>query len=76
LKLYPQWNKQKKVIDGKTAFIDPRYRERSFIERNLVEIMEKCWVYEPEDRIDIFEVIRLLREVDAENEKLEKQAKG
>jgi hypothetical protein len=76
LKLYPQWNKQKKVIGGKTSFIDPRYRERSFIERNLVEIMEKCWVYEPEDRIDIFEVIRLLREVVAENEKLEKQAKG
>jgi hypothetical protein len=37
--------------------------------------MERCWMYEPEERIDIFEVVQLLREAVAENKKLEEKAK-
>ena len=53
---------QEKIIKGETAYIDPRYRTRSLAEKRLVEIMEKCWVLKPQDRIDIFEAVRLLRE--------------
>eukprot|EP00934_Nitzschia_sp_Nitz4_P000629 Nitzschia sp. Nitz4//scaffold42_size132992//16750//18247//NITZ4_003381-RA/size132992-processed-gene-0.27-mRNA-1//-1//CDS//3329551664//629//frame0 len=51
----------KKVQVGETAFVDPRYRTRSYIEGQLVEVMEKCWTFDPMKRIDIFEVVRLLR---------------
>jgi hypothetical protein len=51
------------LIDKKLAYIDPRWRTRSYVEGKLVEIMEKCWKYNPDERIDIFEVVRLLRDV-------------
>ena len=60
---------QRNVVKGKLAYIDPRYRERSFAEAQLVDVMEKCWVYDPDERIDIFEVVRLLRMAVAENKK-------
>ena len=60
---------QKKMIEGQTAFIDERYRTKSLISKNLVDIMEKCWIYNPKDRIDIFEVVRLLRETRDEHER-------
>ena len=53
---------QEKIIKGETAFIDPRYRTRSLAEKRLVEIMEKCWELKTQDRIDIFEAVRLLRQ--------------
>jgi hypothetical protein len=32
--------------------------------------MEKCWVFNPDDRIEIFEVVRLLRQTKNEYERL------
>jgi len=52
---------QKKLIGKELPFIDDRYRSRSLIEGSLVDVMEKCWIYNPEERIDIFEAVRLLR---------------
>lgn len=52
---------QKELIDGKTAFIDDRYRSRSFAEGKMVELIEQCWRYNPQDRPDIFEIVRFLR---------------
>eukprot|EP00934_Nitzschia_sp_Nitz4_P000348 Nitzschia sp. Nitz4//scaffold42_size132992//14458//16405//NITZ4_003380-RA/size132992-processed-gene-0.26-mRNA-1//-1//CDS//3329551661//348//frame0 len=66
---------QKKLIAGETAFIDPRYRTRSFIEGKLVEVMEKCWPYDPNDRIDMFEIVRMLREIDREYKPLPENKK-
>lgn len=43
-------------------YLDPRYKTRSFIEGRLVLIMEKCHKMEPSERVDIFEVVRYLRE--------------
>lgn len=43
-------------------YIDPRHRNRSLVERRMVEIMDRCHVLEPKDRVDIFEVIHHLRE--------------
>jgi hypothetical protein len=69
-------DQQQKVIGGKTAFVDPRYKARSYAEAKLVEIMEKCWEFDPDQRIDMFEVVRLLREVVSENERLSKTKKN
>lgn len=52
---------QGELIDGKTAFIDNRYRTRSYAEGQMVELIERCWSYKPEDRPDIFEVVRFLQ---------------
>jgi serine/threonine protein kinase len=60
---------QQKVIDGETPLIDPRYRGRSYAEGKLVEIIERCWEYYPDKRIDMFRVADFLREAVAENEK-------
>lgn len=47
---------------GQKPYIDPRYKTRSFIEGRLVEIMERCFEYEPENRASIFEVVAFLRD--------------
>lgn len=44
------------------------YQNRSFAERKLVELVEKCWEFDPNKRIDIFEVVRFLEEAIRENE--------
>jgi hypothetical protein len=60
---------QKKVINGTRAYVDPRWRERSYIENKLVDVMEQCWVNDKQKkRIDIFQVVKLLREIKKENE--------
>lgn len=53
---------QKKVVNGNSAFIDERYRTYSFGDGKLVELIEKCWAYKPEDRPTIYEVVEFLRE--------------
>ena len=60
---------QKKVIKGDRAFIDPRWRERSFIESKLVDLMEKCWIRDTNERIDIFDAVKELREIKKEHER-------
>ncbi len=55
------------LIDQKLAYVDPRFRKRSFAEKKLVELMEKCWIYDPNDRISIFETVEFLRNVIKEN---------
>lgn len=54
-------------------YIDPRFRNRSFIEGRLVEIMNKCHKLEPNDRVDIFEVVEFLRETKQMYEKRTKR---
>eukprot|EP00521_Asterionellopsis_glacialis_P014410 CAMPEP_0195305116 /NCGR_PEP_ID=MMETSP0707-20130614/35702_1 /TAXON_ID=33640 /ORGANISM="Asterionellopsis glacialis, Strain CCMP134" /LENGTH=420 /DNA_ID=CAMNT_0040369143 /DNA_START=307 /DNA_END=1569 /DNA_ORIENTATION=- len=58
---------QKKIIDGDKPYIDERYRARSSAEGKLVEIMEKCLEYDPDKRIDIFEVVKFLRRAIKDN---------
>lgn len=53
---------QKKIIKRETPYIDPRYRNRSLEEGALVEIMEKCWAFDPDDRPDVFQVVAFLRD--------------
>lgn len=59
---------QKKLIDGKLAYVDSRWGERSFGEKKLIELMEKCWIYDPDERISIFGAVDFLRKAIKENE--------
>jgi len=43
-------------------YIDPRYKTRSYIEGRMVEIMNRCHKLKASERVDIFEVVRHLRE--------------
>jgi hypothetical protein len=55
---------QKKLIDNtERPYVDPRYRNRSEIEGGLVKIMEKCWEWDMDKRVAIFEVVRELHEL-------------
>ncbi len=51
-----------KVKAGERPYVDPRYRTHSYVERRLVEIMERMWHQTPEMRPEIFEVVAFLRE--------------
>ena len=35
--------------------------------------MEKCWIYDPSKRVDIFEVVRFLRDAVNENSELDEE---
>ena len=59
----------RKMKRGETAYIDDRYRTRSFAESKLVQLIEKCFVFDPEERITIFEAVRFLQEAINENDK-------
>lgn len=53
---------QLRFKNGELPRIDPRYRTRSLAEAKLVEAIERCWAFHPEDRIDIFGVVEILRQ--------------
>lgn len=72
LLVYPFYElKEKEVANlvkkGKLPYIDPRYKEKSFAEAKLIKIMVKCWTYERKNRIDIFQLVDLLRVAVEEN---------
>lgn len=50
-----------KIMDGQTAFIDPRFRDRSYGDRVLADIIPLCWKLNADDRIDIFRITDSLR---------------
>jgi serine/threonine protein kinase len=54
---------EKVIANGTKPYLDPRYKERSFIEGGLYDIMEPCFEVDPAERIDIFTVVRHLREM-------------
>ena len=52
------------IINGTTSYIDPKYKSSnssSYEERTLASIIEKCWTYNPDHRIDIFEIVAVLK---------------
>ncbi|CAB9500486.1 Probable serine/threonine-protein kinase [Seminavis robusta] len=67
-------NIQQMIKDGKTAVIDPRYVDSSFAEGKLVEVIFRCFEYDPELRADINEIWQMLKDAIAENELWEKEA--
>jgi len=53
---------QRRMVDGETAFIHPKFRTRSYAEGRLVQIIEMCYEFDPDDRPEIFEVVRFLKD--------------
>jgi hypothetical protein len=64
---------QARLMAKQAAFIDPRYRNRSFGESKLVEIIERCWVFDPDKRMDAFQLVQEIRAVIQENAAREMQ---
>ena len=52
---------QTKLKDGETAYIDPRWKTKSFEEGKIVEVIEKMYVYTPDSRPGVFEVVSFLK---------------
>jgi serine/threonine protein kinase len=48
---------QDAIINGKRPFIDRRYWQRSFIEQELIKIMEACWAPKSRDRPSMSQVV-------------------
>jgi serine/threonine protein kinase len=53
------------IIAGKRPFVDERYKQRSFIEKMLVEVMEACWAQDRKDRPTMTRVVEILKKVKA-----------
>lgn len=51
-----------KIKAGELPYIDRRYRERNYVQDRLIHVMEKCWKFDPDERADIFWVVKYLRE--------------
>ena len=60
---------RKKIVNREIGFIDPRYQNRSFAEGKLVSAIKLCWAYEPDKRIDIFQLAQILRTANTENDR-------
>lgn len=50
------------VSTGSKPYLNPLYRNHSYIESRMLEIMDKCYVLKPEDRVSIFEILEYLQE--------------
>lgn len=64
---------QQKIAKGATAKIDPRFYNRSFAEAKLIEVIKRCYVYDPDERADIGELKKMLEVAIAENEEVLKR---
>jgi len=64
---------QEAILDKKRPYIDPRYRNRTFAESALVNLIEKCWEHRAKDRPSIFQVMEYLREALKNDLKLRKK---
>jgi len=53
---------RKAVKAGNKGYIDPRYRTRSYVEGRIAEAIDLCWEYDPDKRIDIKALVKLLRD--------------
>lgn len=55
------------IVNGSTSYIDPRFKSRSKEEAKLVEIIEACYIYDPDQRPSVFQVVELLKEAVSES---------
>lgn len=58
------------MVNGEWPYVDERYSQRSYAESVLVEVMKRCWTYDPNERISIFQVVGLLRDAVKKNKEL------
>jgi serine/threonine protein kinase len=54
---------EQRALDGERPYVDPRIiANGGFIEQRLLEIVDRCHVVDPTERVTIFEVVKFLRE--------------
>mmetsp|Transcript_65 Transcript_65/g.81 ORF Transcript_65/g.81 Transcript_65/m.81 type:complete len:230 (-) Transcript_65:24-713(-) len=58
------------IKKGNRGFLDPRWKDNSYAEGQLVEIIKICWEHEPEDRPTVGELVLLLRTAMKQQQKL------
>lgn len=58
---------KERVAQGLRPDVDPRWRQRSFAERKLLELVDWCWEYQANKRPDIFQVVAFLETAVEEN---------
>lgn len=72
---YPYWELgdhsavREKVTSGEKPKFDKRWAENSYAEGKLMELLEQMFEFDPVKRIDIFGVVKYLRELAEENQK-------
>jgi hypothetical protein len=49
------------IAYGELSFLDPRWKEKSYGEGQLAEIIPRCWALNPKERPSIGEVVIFLR---------------
>lgn len=59
----------KHIRQGEKPYFDPRWKENSFAEGELVKIIYKCWERKPDQRLSATELVLLLRQAVEENRK-------
>ena len=59
-----------KLIGKKLPYVDPRWKDRSYEESKLVELLPKCWAYDPDERISIFDAVKFLRQAIADKPRI------
>jgi hypothetical protein len=53
---------QKKAVAKYSVATNAFFKTKSFVERKLVEIMIRCWDFNPKTRPSIFDVVKFLRD--------------
>ena len=65
---------QEKLVKGQMPYINKHYRTRSYAEGALVKAIEMCHHRQPEDRADIFTIVKHLRDaVEVNDEHIENE---
>lgn len=65
----------KQVVAGKRSYLDPRWKQKSFGEGRLSQLIQQCWAESPNDRPSIGEVVVFLRSTLLDHERLEHENK-
>jgi hypothetical protein len=63
-------------MEGRKPAIDPRYETNSFAEAQLVQVIRKCWTFNPDARPNMTEVQNMLKEAIAEDKRLRASVSG
>ena len=52
---------RQQIMNGESGYIDPRYATRSKAEAALVHAIQQCFIYDPDERASVFDIVHDLR---------------
>lgn len=62
------------VKQGEKPKLDTRWKEHSFAEGKILELLERCFEYDPDKRINMFETVEFLERAVEENARRKREA--